>query len=104
MRRYYQQPFRTPATLNERSGRAECCRTNNGDNPTVRNKVDNSWVDVPVGNLWVVPYNPYLLLLLLDYHICTNVVTAASYAKYLYKYIAKGNDFAKAKISGNKGN
>lgn len=30
------------------------------------------------------------------------LVTAASCAKYLCKYIAKGNDFAKARISGIK--
>ena len=53
--KHYPQPFRTTATLNERSGRAEYCRTRNGDNPTVRNKVGNSWIDVPVGNQWVVP-------------------------------------------------
>ena len=47
---YYPQPFRTTATLNDRSGRAEYCRTRNDDNPTIRNKVGNSWVDVPVGN------------------------------------------------------
>ena len=93
------KPFRTTAALNERCGRAEYCRTKNCDNPTVRNKVGNTWVDVPVGNQWVVPYNPYLLLLL-DCHVCTDVVTTASCAKYLYKYIAKGNDFAKARISG----
>ena len=48
-----------------------------------------------------MPYNPHLLLLL-DCHVCTDVVTAASCAKYLYKYIAKGNDFAKARIAGIK--
>ena len=99
--KYCSQPFRTTATFNERSGRAECCRTRNGGYPTIRNKVGNSWVDVPVGNQWVVPYNPYLLILL-DCHVCTNVVSAASCAKYLYKYIAKGNDFAKARIAGIK--
>ena len=97
---YYPQPFRATATLNERSGRAEYCTTKNGDAPTVRNKVGNTWVDVPVGNQWVVPYNPYLLILL-DCHVCTDVVTAASYAKCLHKYIKKGEDFAKARISGN---
>lgn len=40
--KHYPQPFRTTATLNERSGRAEYCRTNNGDNPTVRNKVGDA--------------------------------------------------------------
>ena len=94
--KYYPQPFRTTATLNERSGRAEYCRTKSDDNPIIRNKVGNSWVDVPVGNQWVVPYNLFLLLLL-DCHVCVDVVTAASCAKYLYKYIAKGNDFAKAR-------
>ena len=48
--KYYPQPLRTTATLNERSGRAQYSRTKNGDNPTVRNKVGNNWVDVPVGN------------------------------------------------------
>ena len=92
--KHYPQPFRTTATLQERSGRAEYCRMTNGDNPTVRNEVGGFRVDVPVGNQRVVPYNPYLLLLL-DCHVCTGVVTAASCAKYLYKHIAKGDDFAR---------
>ena len=99
--KHHPQPFRTTATINELSGRAEYCRTKNGDNSTVRNKVGGSSVDVPVGNQWVVPYDPYLLFLL-DYHVCTDVVAAASCAKCLYKYIARGDDFAKAKISGIK--
>ncbi len=57
--KYYLQPFTTTATLNERSGRAEYCRTKNGDNPNVRNKVGNTLVDIPVRNQWAVPHNPY---------------------------------------------
>ena len=66
--KHYLQHFRTTTTLNELSGRAEYCRTKHGDNPTVLKQGGNSWVDVPVGNQWVVPYNPYLLFLL-DCHI-----------------------------------
>ena len=46
-----------------------------------------------------MPYNPYLLLKF-DCHICVDVVTAASCVPYLFKYVTKGADMAKARISG----
>lgn len=97
--KFYPQPFRTSAGVNENTGRAEYRRTNNDDHPTIRQKVDGVWQDVPIGNEWIVPYNPYLLLKY-DCHICVDVVTAASCVKYLFKYVTKGADMAKARISG----
>lgn len=97
--KHYPQPFRSTATINDRSGRAEYKRTDNGDNPTTRVRVDGKWQDVKIGNKWVVPYNPYLLLMF-DCHICVDAVTATSCVKYLFKYVHKGADYAKARIQG----
>ena len=99
--KYYPQPFRSVATINDRSGRAEYKRTKNGDNPTVRIRVDGTWKCVKVGNEWVVPYNP-LLLMMFDCHICVDIVTGTACVKYLFKYVNKGEDFAKARIQGIK--
>ena len=46
-----------------------------------------------LGNEWVVPYNPYLLLKF-EAHINVEVVTSLMSVKYLYKYILKGHDTA----------
>ena len=97
--KYYPQPFRSTATVNEKSGRAEYKRTDNGDTATIRQKVEDVWKDVTIDNQLIVPYNPYLLLKF-DCHICVDVVTAASCVKYLFKYVTKGADMAKARISG----
>lgn len=35
-----------------------------------------------------------------DCHICVDVVTAASCVKYLFKYVTKGADMAKARVTG----
>ena len=40
------------------------------------------------------------LLLMFDCHICVDVVTATSCANYLFKYVHKGADYAKARIQG----
>ena len=96
--KYYPQPFRTTASVNEKTGRAEYKRTDNGDNPTIRQRVDGVFKDVQIGNQWIVPYNPYLLLKY-NCHICV-VVTAASCVKCLFKYVTKGADMAKARVSG----
>ena len=97
--KFYPQPFRTSATVNEKTGRAEYRRTDNGDNPTVRQNVEGVWQDVLIENQWVVPYNPYLLRKY-DCHICVDVVNASSCVKYLFKYVTKGADMATARIAG----
>lgn len=97
--KHFPQPFRTTAGVNDKSGRAEYKRTENGDNPTIRQRVEGEWKDVPIGNQGIVPYNPYLLLKY-NCHICVDVVTAASCVKYLFKYVTKGADMAKARVSG----
>ena len=98
--KYYPQPFRSAATINDKSGRAEYKRVKNNDNPTIRVNIDGTWRRyVKVGNEWVVPYNP-ILLMMFDCHICVDVVTATACVKYLFKYVNKGEDFAKARIQG----
>lgn len=60
-------------------------------------RVDGKFKDVKIGNEWVVPYNP-MLLMLFDCHICVDIVTATACVQYLFKYCHKGADFAKARI------
>lgn len=95
----YRQPWRSTATVNEITGRVEYKRIDNGDRPTIRQKVNGVWKDVQISNAWIVPYNPYLLLLF-NCHICVDAVTASSRIMYLYKYVHKGADMAKARIAG----
>ena len=59
--KYYPQPFRSVATISDRTGRAEYKRTDSGDKPTIRLRVNGRWKDVKIGNEWVVPYSPCLL-------------------------------------------
>ncbi|XP_021965954.1 uncharacterized protein LOC110861154 [Folsomia candida] len=47
-----------------------------------------------VNNLWVVPYNPYLLLKY-NCHINVEVCASIKSVKYLYKYVYKGYDCAR---------
>jgi hypothetical protein len=45
----------------------------------------------PVDSSWVVPYNPYLLLLL-DAHCNVEICAGIKAVKYLFKYMLKGSD------------
>ena len=96
---HYPQPFRTTAGVDDKSGRAEYRRTDNGDNPTIRQRVEGEWRDIPIRNQRIVPYNAYLLLKY-NCHICVDVVTAASCVKHLFKCVAKSADTAKHRIAG----
>ena len=58
----FTQPFRSTATINDKTGRVEYTRVKNEkDKPTVRMMVDGKWTNVPLGDEWVASYNPYLL-------------------------------------------
>ena len=58
--------------------------------------------EVILGNSWVVPYNP-MLLLKYKAHINVEVVTTTNSVKYLFKYCLKGGDSISMKIKdGNK--
>ena len=59
--KHYPQPFRKTAGVNDKSGRAEYRRIDNDDTPTIRQRVEGAWRDVPIGNQWRVPYDAYLL-------------------------------------------
>ena len=58
--------------------------------------------DRVIDNSWIVPYNPYLLLKY-DCHINVESCTSTKVAKYLYKYVTKGNSRAmvSATVNGN---
>ena len=60
--------------------------------------VDGKWTNVPVGDEWVVSYNPCLLLRF-DCHIHVDVVTATACIKYLFKYCHKTEDLSLIHIS-----
>ena len=45
--------------------------------------------NVTIGNRWVVPYNPWLLIKY-DCHINVQVCSNIKSIKYLYKYVYKG--------------
>ena len=51
-----------------------------------------------LGDEWVASYNP--LLMLFDCHIHVDIVTTTACVKYLFKYVHKGEDYAKARIQG----
>ncbi|XP_050065686.1 uncharacterized protein LOC126554675 [Aphis gossypii] len=51
----------------------------------------------PVGNEFVVPYNPYLLVKY-DAHINVEVCSTVKSVMYLYKYVYKGHDAATLEI------
>lgn len=52
-------------------------------------------------NQHVVPYNPYLLMVM-DCHINVEIVGSIKAVKYIYKYIFKGHDRAAFKIDESK--
>ena len=64
-------------------------RRNNGTKTTVG--VDGRFV---IGNEWVVPYNPYLLMKYTA-HMNVEICSSVKSFKYLYKYIFKGHDCAR---------
>jgi hypothetical protein len=39
--------------------------------------------------------------MMFDCHICVDIVTGTACVKYLFKYVNKGEDFAKARIQGS---
>jgi hypothetical protein len=50
-----------------------------------------------VNNMWIVPYNPFLLKKY-QMHINVEMCNMAMASKYLFKYITKGPDHAMAKV------
>lgn len=67
---------------------------------TYRRRDDGKFVPksgVRLDNRWVVPYNKQLLLMF-DAHINVEVCADGKSVKYLFKYIKKGHDRARARI------
>ena len=98
---YPQSSHGTVAVINDKSGRAEYRRPNNGDFEVVRQNINgNLPLYVCAANHDIVPYNPNMLLLLYEYHIYVeDVVTSANnIVQYIYKYITRNALFTRAKI------
>ena len=57
---------------------------------------------VMIGNRWVVPYNPYLLLKYKT-HINVEVCTTSASVKYLFKYVLKGQDNISLEVVDDNG-
>ncbi|XP_021751345.1 uncharacterized protein LOC110717011 [Chenopodium quinoa] len=80
---------------------------NNKDGyPTYRGRQIGEKVKIrrdELDNQWVVPYNPYLLLMF-DCHINVEVCSTIKAVKYLYKYVYKGHDRISFKISATNDN
>lgn len=70
----------------------------NGEPRGFTKVVKNS--EVLVSNIWIAPYNPYLLLKY-DAHINVEICNSISAVKYLYKYVYKGPDTAVINISAD---
>lgn len=71
-------------------------RTTHRDNtyPTYRRRNDGKTIIVrgqELDNMWIVPYNPYLLAKF-NYHINVEICSTVKAVKYIYKYIYKGHD------------
>ena len=87
------------AQLSLTNTQVEYKRIENGDRPSIRRRIRGQWVDVEIGNEWIVSYSPYLLLKY-QCHICVDIVTGSSGVKCLFKYVTKGGDMAKARVAG----
>jgi hypothetical protein len=82
----YPKPFQE-VTSNTDDSYPLYARPNDGHKYPV--KVRNLFTDVD--NCWIVPYNPYLLMML-DCHINVESVASFRSVKYCFKYIHKGPD------------
>ncbi|UYV63493.1 hypothetical protein LAZ67_2004302 [Cordylochernes scorpioides] len=74
---------------------------NNNGYPRYRRRDDGQTLVVgthEVDNLWVVPYNPYLLVRF-NAHINVEVCASVKSVKYLFKYVYKGHDRAEVEVS-----
>ena len=80
--------FRYPRGYNEQTTQGE------DSYPLYRRRDNNISVDVrgsELGNRWVVPYNPKLLMMF-NCHMNVEVCSSIKSVKYLFKYVYKGHD------------
>ena len=91
---HFPKQFTETTHVDPNTGRCNYRRPDNGQQAQSKYKNRRA---VPVDNRHVVSYNAYLLLRF-NCHINVDLVTADAVVKYLYKYVHKGEDFAKAKI------
>ena len=86
----FPKEFSETTHIDAKTGFCAYRRPDNGSTTTVQG--------VAADNRHIAGYNPYLLLRF-NCHINVDLVTADSVVKYLYKYIHKGEDFAKARVA-----
>jgi hypothetical protein len=88
----YPKPFCEQTILNPNNTYPEYQRlaTEKGGRSLVLNKCNKTYI---LDNRWVVPYSPYLSLRY-NCHINVEVCLSPTAAKYLYKYVFKGEDRA----------
>lgn len=82
----FPKPFREATTMGE-NAYTSYRRRDTGQEYTVKSRGQ----DVQVNNSHVVPYSPYLLMLL-DCHINVECIYSIKSIKYMHKYIYKGHD------------
>ncbi len=82
-----------PTTHTDERGYIQYKRPDDGKTAQIQRRTGTYTVD----NRWIVPYNPALLLLL-ECHCNVEIATSVRIIKYLYKYITKGPDRAKAAV------
>lgn len=85
---HYPKQF-NPTTLQGDDSFPQYRRRNNGRKVLVRTK----WLD----NIWVVPHNPKLLMML-NCHINVEICSSIKSVKYVFKYVYKGHDTAAVQV------
>ena len=95
----FPKPY-TEKTTTEENGRTVYRRRHFNDGGHLASKKVGGKKQL-LGNNWVVPYNPYLLLKY-KCHINVEVCTTTSSVKYIFKYVLKGSDKISFDIKNSK--
>ena len=97
----FPKSFRNCSILGENSFPKYGWRTPNSGGCTHTIKRESNQ-EQTVGNRWVVPYTPFLLVRY-QAHINVEMVYSMDAVKYLYKYICKGSDMVIFTVQNSSG-
>jgi len=86
----YPRPFNTTTTISD-GGYPTYRRRDNGWTFQMKSPITGSNEMIEIGNQWVVPYNP-MLMLMLECHANLESCMSVKAFKYIHKYIYKGHD------------